>query len=83
MNCRVMVDPGRVPGEHNVLMCGNDDAAKATAAELIASFGWPDGSLIDLGDISAARGMEMLLPLWLLLTASFGHADFNFHFPRA
>jgi predicted dinucleotide-binding enzyme len=83
MNCQVMVDPGRVPGEHNVFLAGNDDAAKAAAAELIASFGWPAGSLIDLGDISAARGMEMLLALWLRLMGSFGHADFNFHIPHA
>src|SRR6266480_37145 len=79
MNCQVMVDPVRVPGEHNVFLCGNDDAAKAAAAELITSFGWPAGALIDLGDIAAARGTEMLLQLWLRLMGSFGHADFNFH----
>ena len=83
MNCHVMVDPKRVPGEHNVFLCGNDDTAKATAAELITSFGWPAGALIDLGDISAARGTEMLLALWLRLMGSFGHADFNFHVPHA
>ena len=83
MNCQVMVDPGRVPGEHNVFLCGNDDVAKAAATALITSFGWPAGSLIDLGDISAARGTEMLLALWLRLMGSFGHADFNFHIPHA
>ncbi len=36
----------------------------------------------DVGDISAARGTEMLLPLWLRLMGSFGHADFNFHISR-
>jgi len=83
MNCQVMVEPGRVPGEHNVFLCGDDEAAKATAAELIGSFGWPPGSVIDLGDISAARGVEMLMPLWLRLMGSFGHADFNLHIARA
>jgi 8-hydroxy-5-deazaflavin:NADPH oxidoreductase len=83
MNCQVMVDPGRVPGEHSVFLAGNDDTAKAAAAELIASFGWPAGSVIDLGDISAARGTEMLLPLWLRLMGSLGHADFNFHIQHA
>ena len=83
MSCQVMVDPGRVPGAHNAFLCGNDDTAKAAAAELITSFGWPAGSLIDLGDISAARGTEMLLALWLRLMGSFGHADFNFHIPHA
>jgi 8-hydroxy-5-deazaflavin:NADPH oxidoreductase len=83
MNCQVMVGPGRVPGEHNVFLCGNDDTAKAAATELITSFGWPAGALIDLGDISAARGTEMLLALWVRLMGSFGHADFNFHVPHA
>jgi 8-hydroxy-5-deazaflavin:NADPH oxidoreductase len=83
MNCQVMVDPGRVPGEHNAFLCGNDDTAKAAPAELITSFGWPAGSVIDLGDISAARGTEMLLPLWLRLTGAFGYADFNFHIAHA
>jgi predicted dinucleotide-binding enzyme len=83
MNCQVMVDPGRVPGEHNVFLCGDDDAAKQAAAELIASFGWPSGSVIDLGGISAARATEMLLPLWLRLMGTLGHADFNFHVPHA
>jgi len=82
MNCHVMVDPGRVPGEHNVFLCGNDAAAKAAATALITSFGWPAGALIDLGDISAARGTEMLMALWLRLMGSFGHADFNFHIPH-
>jgi 8-hydroxy-5-deazaflavin:NADPH oxidoreductase len=25
MNCQVMVDPGRVPGEHDVFVCGDDE----------------------------------------------------------
>jgi predicted dinucleotide-binding enzyme len=83
MNCQVMVDPGRVPGEHNVFLAGSDAAAKEAAAGLIASFGWPAGSVIDLGDISAARGTEMLMPLWLRLMGSLGHADFNFHVQHA
>jgi 8-hydroxy-5-deazaflavin:NADPH oxidoreductase len=83
MNCDVMVDPGRVPGEHNVFVCGNDDGAKATAREILASFGWPDSAVIDLGDITAARGTEMWLPLWLRLMGTFGSADFNLHLQRA
>jgi hypothetical protein len=53
------------------------------AAEVIGSFGWPAGSLIDLGHISAARGREMVLPLWLWLMGTLGHADFYFHVPHA
>jgi hypothetical protein len=83
MNCQVMVEPGRVPGEHNAFLCGNDETAKQAAADLIGSFGWPAASLIDLGDISAARGTEMVLPLWLRLMGALGHADFNFHVPHS
>jgi predicted dinucleotide-binding enzyme len=66
-----------------VFLAGSDAAAKEAAAGLIASFGWPAGSVIDLGDISAARGTEMLMPLWLRLMGSLGHADFNFHVQHA
>jgi 8-hydroxy-5-deazaflavin:NADPH oxidoreductase len=82
MNCKVMTDPAMIPGEHNVFVCGNDAGAKATVSELLASFGWPREAVIDLGDISAARGTEMVLPLWLRLMLSFGDADFNFAIRR-
>lgn len=77
INCQVMVDPGRVPGDHDVFVCGNDDAAKAKVRELLESFGWPAGSILDLGDISAARGTEAYLLFWLRLMGVAGGADFN------
>jgi hypothetical protein len=42
--------------------------------------GWKD--IIDLGDISKARGTEMLLPLWLNLFGSFGNPHFGFKVVR-
>jgi 8-hydroxy-5-deazaflavin:NADPH oxidoreductase len=77
MNNQVMVEPGRLPGAHSVFVCGNDDDAKEQVKELLHSFGWSDGQIIDLGDISAARGTEMYLPLWLRLMGALGTADFN------
>jgi glutaconate CoA-transferase subunit A len=77
MNALVMVEPGRVPGEHNVFLCGDDDTAKATVAEILRSFGWPDRSIVDLGPISAARGTEMYLALWVRLYGALGTGDFN------
>lgn len=77
VNARVMVDPGRVPGAHNAFICGNDEVAKSAVAELLESFGWRREAVIDLGDITAARGMEMYLPLWLRLTRKLGSPDFN------
>jgi 8-hydroxy-5-deazaflavin:NADPH oxidoreductase len=81
MNCGVMVDPGRVPGRHSVFVSGNDAAAKQEVSDLLRAFGWRD--IIDLGDIGTARGPEMILPLWLRLMRTLGHADFNFAVMRA
>ena len=59
VNAGVMVDPASVPGEHDIFICGNDDGAKAQVSELLQSFGWPAERIVDLGDITAARGPEM------------------------
>ncbi|MGW9026143.1 NADPH-dependent F420 reductase [Streptomyces sp. NPDC055722] len=83
MNCQVMVDPSRVAGEHDVFVSGNDTDAKKQVTDLLVSFGWPQASVIDLGDITTARGTEMLLPIWLRLWGALGHADFNFHIAGA
>lgn len=77
MNAGVMVNPGLVPGEHDVFLSGNDAAAKATVAELLRSFGWRN--VIDLGDITTARGAEMILPIWLRLMGTLKTPQFNFH----
>ena len=82
MNAGVMVDPSLVAGQHDVFLCGDDAEAKAQVRELLESFGWPAGSLIDVGDISAARGLEMILPLWLRLYGTLGTGTFNFHVAR-
>jgi 8-hydroxy-5-deazaflavin:NADPH oxidoreductase len=72
----VMVNPGIVPGDHDVFICGNDAKAKTDVVEILKSFGWKNP--IDLGDISAARGLEMVLPLWLRLYGIFQNRNFNF-----
>jgi predicted dinucleotide-binding enzyme len=77
MNNQVMTEPGRLPGAHNVFVCGEDEAAKATVGELLQEFGWAPEQIVDLGGIAAARGTEMYLPLWLCLMGSLGTADFN------
>lgn len=76
MNCAVMADPARVPGQHSVFVSGNDADAKQQVKALLASFGWRD--VIDLGDIGTARGTEQLLPIWIRLWGALGTADFNF-----
>ena len=77
MNAHVMVDPSLVPGEHDVFVCSNDADAKARVTELLRSFGWRN--VVDLGDLTAARGTEMILPLWLRLWGTFKTPNLNFH----
>ncbi len=77
MAASVMVDPESVPGTHTVFMCGNEPEAKAQAANLLEGFGWPAAWILDLGDITAARGMEMYLPLWLRLYGAKGTGVLN------
>ncbi len=77
----LMVDPGRLDrGQHSVFLSGNDAPAKQTARELLASFGWKD--IIDLGDITTARGPEMLLGAWLRLFGALDTPLFNFKVVR-
>jgi predicted dinucleotide-binding enzyme len=82
MNCEVMVDPAKVPGEHNVFVSGNDGAAKAEVRRLLESFGWPGEHIIDLGDVTTARGPELYLPLWLRLYGVVGSGHFNIKLVR-
>jgi predicted dinucleotide-binding enzyme len=81
MNAEIMVDPARLPGHHAVFLCGNDQAAKDQVIDLLKTFGWRD--ILDLGDLTAARGMEMVLPIWLKLMQRLSTADFNFAITRA
>ncbi|SCG54227.1 NADPH-dependent F420 reductase [Micromonospora inositola] len=67
-------------GDHSVFVSGDDAEAKRIVTELLASFGHTD--VIDLGDITTARGTEMLLPIWLRLYGTLGTAIFNVNVVR-
>ena len=82
VNCDVMVEPARVPGEHIVFVCGNDAEAKEKAVRLLSEFGWRVERVLDLGDITAARSTEMYLPLWLNLMGQLGTFHFNIELAR-
>lgn len=75
----LMVNPSLVPGDHNLFIGGNDDAAKAEVIALLKSFGWEERLIVDLGDISSARSTEQLLPIWLRLWGKLEHPIFNFN----
>jgi hypothetical protein len=81
MNAYLMVDPTQLAGaDHTVFVSGDDAGAKSTVTELLWSFGWTD--IIDLGDITTARGTEMLLPVWLRLFGALQKPIFNFKIVR-
>ena len=76
VNANVMVNPGRVPGETDIFVSGNDAGAKAQVTRILREeFGWKN--VIDLGDLTAARGTESYLHLWLRLMGALKTADFN------
>jgi len=79
----VMVDPARVPGAHSLFIAGDDDEAKAQVRDLLASFGWPGGRIIDLGGIPGARAIEAYILLWVYLYSALGTADFNIEVHRS
>jgi 8-hydroxy-5-deazaflavin:NADPH oxidoreductase len=80
VNCQLMVNPSLVPGEHDIFMSGNDAGAKVKTQGILESFGWKN--IIDLGDITTARGAEQLLPIWVRLMGLFKTPQFNFHIAR-
>ena len=80
LNANLMVDPKSLGAESSINVSGDDPVAKATVTELLQSFGHTD--VIDLGDISTARGTEMLLPVWLRLMGALGTGMFNFKIVR-
>lgn len=80
MAAQVMVNPMGVPGEHDVFVCGNDPQAKAQVQKILGELGWK--SIIDLGDISTSRGVEMWFTLFFRLRMKYQTPMFNLHIQR-
>lgn len=78
----VMVNPTLLPGEHSLFIAGNDAEAKQVVRELLTGFGWPAPAIIDLGDITGARGAEMYSRLYFTLTEVLGTYEFNIQLVR-
>jgi 8-hydroxy-5-deazaflavin:NADPH oxidoreductase len=77
VNVDLMVAPEKLAGgDHHLFLCGNDAGAKADVTRWLSEwFGWRN--FVDVGDITAARGTEMYLALWIRLYAKFGTGRFN------
>ena len=82
VHMQVMVEPSLIAGgDHHVFVSGNDAGAKAEVTKILKEwFGWRE--VIDLGDITSARGAEMYLALWVRLMGSLGTPMLNFKIVR-
>ncbi len=79
LNCALMVNPNALNnGDHTIFMNGNDVDAKAEVRKLLNSFDWKNENIIDMGDITTARGTEQLLPIWIRLYGTLGTPNFQF-----
>jgi predicted dinucleotide-binding enzyme len=76
-NAAIMVDPSQLGEPTTMFVAGNDKTAKDwVRSELLEDwFGWRQ--VLDVGDVTAARGLEMWLPLWLRLMGATGTPAFN------
>jgi 8-hydroxy-5-deazaflavin:NADPH oxidoreductase len=78
INTYVMVNPSMLQESTNIFLNGNDSNAKAEVKKLLMSFGWNDKDIIDMGDITTARGTEQILPIWVRLMGTLQTPIFNF-----
>jgi hypothetical protein len=77
----VMLHPERVGGgDTSVFVAGDDAEARTMVANLLRDFGWTD--VIEFDSLTAARGLEMWLPLWVRLMGTLGTAEFNLKIVR-
>ena len=74
----LMVNPRMIEEDHTVFVSGNDADAKATVKSVLQSFGWRESEILDLGDVTTARGTEGMLPVWLRIFGATQNGAFNF-----
>jgi 8-hydroxy-5-deazaflavin:NADPH oxidoreductase len=74
----LMINPRALGEDSTVFVSGNDADAKTAVKEILASFGWKESEILDLGDITTARGTESLLPVWLRIFGATQNGFFNF-----
>ena len=76
MNCNIMVDPRKLSEKTDVFVSGDDIDAKATVISILRDwFGWR--SIVDLGDITTSRSVEMYVLLWHTLRNAISSPRFN------
>lgn len=71
-----MINPKFKEGEPDMLLCGNNEAAKKAVEKILRDFGWKN--ITDLGGIEQSRIMEPLCVLWV--TYGFKNNSWNHAF---
>lgn len=75
----LMINPSQLAnGDHINYICGNDADAKKKVLSFLNELGWKNESILDLGDITAARATEATLPIWLRVYGVKQSGAFNF-----
>lgn len=72
----VMVDPQSLSTPPTAFLSGNNSDAKAIVTQLLGDLGWSTDWILDLGDITTARGTEALILLVPHLFRTRGFAPF-------
>lgn len=82
LTAHLMVNPaGLAGGDHDVFVAGNDPEARERVTRFLREeFGWK--TVLDLGDLTAARGLEMMIMVWLKIWTALGTSDFNYKIVR-
>lgn len=80
LNVSVMVHPDKLSEPGTVFVSGDSAEAKATVTALLGELGHTD--VIDLGDITTARGVEWMMPAWVRLMSALGTPEFNWKIVR-
>ncbi|EKE29681.1 MAG: hypothetical protein ACD_2C00122G0008 [uncultured bacterium (gcode 4)] len=81
VNAFLQVNPiWLLSGNHTLFVAWDNPQAKSEVIQIALNYGWID--IIDLGDMTWARGMEMWLPLWLRLWWTIGSPMFNLKIVR-
>lgn len=71
-----MVDPEFEAETPPMMICGNDEEAKARTEAILVELGWPGA--LDVGDVTAARYLEALVPLWVRVGGVLGTYEHAF-----
>jgi len=74
-----MFRPSFPGGPPDMLICGNDEAAKKAVTDLLVDFGWPS---TDLGGIECSRYLEAMCLVWVLYALKTGQWNHAFKLLR-